>query len=279
MSKIENWEQIDDYMQRGYSFEEKHDSVSACKEWKQAWELIVSAMDSGGYETIRDFDDDFGGLQSVFNWSSDYEMELGNASRGDDSFAHTLIDFCTEYLERTDRDELNSKNMQRAIAETYFDMGMADKGEKEFERITGAYPTWAWGWIGWADKYSLFSKNKDFDKAIQLLTHALEIEGIEDKAYIKERLKDVYKACGMDEEADSINISDEDSRRIPLSEYKNLTSNAKSGLNGFANEIAKTPMRKEKTKIAQAVKKEKIPRNAPCPCGSGRKYKHCCGKN
>ena len=22
----------------------------------------------------------------------------------------------------------------------------------------------------------------------------------------------------------------------------------------------------------------KIPRNAPCPCGSGKKYKHCCGK-
>jgi preprotein translocase subunit SecA len=23
---------------------------------------------------------------------------------------------------------------------------------------------------------------------------------------------------------------------------------------------------------------EKIPRNAPCPCGSGKKYKNCCGQ-
>ena len=23
----------------------------------------------------------------------------------------------------------------------------------------------------------------------------------------------------------------------------------------------------------------KVSRNAPCPCGSGRKYKHCCGKS
>ena len=23
-------------------------------------------------------------------------------------------------------------------------------------------------------------------------------------------------------------------------------------------------------------KKEKVPRNAPCPCGSGKKYKRCC---
>ena len=25
-------------------------------------------------------------------------------------------------------------------------------------------------------------------------------------------------------------------------------------------------------------KSEKISRNAPCPCGSGKKYKHCCGR-
>ena len=24
---------------------------------------------------------------------------------------------------------------------------------------------------------------------------------------------------------------------------------------------------------------KKIGRNDPCPCGSGKKYKHCCGKN
>ncbi|MDY6954197.1 MAG: SEC-C metal-binding domain-containing protein [Thermodesulfobacteriota bacterium] len=25
-------------------------------------------------------------------------------------------------------------------------------------------------------------------------------------------------------------------------------------------------------------KEKKIGRNAPCPCGSGKKYKKCCGK-
>jgi preprotein translocase subunit SecA len=24
--------------------------------------------------------------------------------------------------------------------------------------------------------------------------------------------------------------------------------------------------------------KKKVGRNAPCPCGSGKKYKHCCGR-
>jgi len=35
--------------------------------------------------------------------------------------------------------------------------------------------------------------------------------------------------------------------------------------------------KKKKKKPAQA-RSDKVGRNAPCPCGSGRKYKHCCGK-
>jgi len=27
------------------------------------------------------------------------------------------------------------------------------------------------------------------------------------------------------------------------------------------------------------VNKKKPARNDPCPCGSGKKYKHCCGKS
>ena len=27
-----------------------------------------------------------------------------------------------------------------------------------------------------------------------------------------------------------------------------------------------------------ARREKKVGRNDPCPCGSGRKYKHCCGK-
>ena len=26
-------------------------------------------------------------------------------------------------------------------------------------------------------------------------------------------------------------------------------------------------------------RRQKIGRNSPCPCGSGKKYKHCCGKS
>lgn len=34
----------------------------------------------------------------------------------------------------------------------------------------------------------------------------------------------------------------------------------------------------EQKKSGTIVKAKKIGRNDPCPCGSGKKYKHCCGK-
>ena len=35
---------------------------------------------------------------------------------------------------------------------------------------------------------------------------------------------------------------------------------------------------KEQKKSGTVVKPHKIGRNDPCPCGSGKKYKYCCGK-
>jgi preprotein translocase subunit SecA len=34
-----------------------------------------------------------------------------------------------------------------------------------------------------------------------------------------------------------------------------------------------------KGKKAEPARSQKVGRNAPCPCGSGKKYKHCCGRS
>jgi preprotein translocase subunit SecA len=41
---------------------------------------------------------------------------------------------------------------------------------------------------------------------------------------------------------------------------------------------APTPARPQASLKKQKVKGKKIGRNDPCPCGSGKKYKHCCGR-
>ncbi|MHC1719407.1 MAG: SEC-C metal-binding domain-containing protein [Clostridiaceae bacterium] len=38
-------------------------------------------------------------------------------------------------------------------------------------------------------------------------------------------------------------------------------------------------IRKEWSASKMVVNKNKVGRNEPCPCGSGKKYKNCCGKN
>ena len=43
---------------------------------------------------------------------------------------------------------------------------------------------------------------------------------------------------------------------------------------GMMSGILKNPAAKQAVKATS----KKIGRNEPCPCGSGKKYKHCCGR-
>jgi preprotein translocase subunit SecA len=45
------------------------------------------------------------------------------------------------------------------------------------------------------------------------------------------------------------------------------------------SEEKKKELVKTHRRAGTVVKGEKIGRNDPCPCGSGKKYKHCCGRN
>ncbi len=40
----------------------------------------------------------------------------------------------------------------------------------------------------------------------------------------------------------------------------------------------KTESEQPSQKQEEEIYEKKVPRNARCPCGSGKKYKHCCGK-
>ena len=47
---------------------------------------------------------------------------------------------------------------------------------------------------------------------------------------------------------------------------------------GTMNNEQGTANEKQETKQAPIVNKDKVGRNDPCPCGSGKKFKKCCGK-
>ncbi|MBU3804251.1 MAG: SEC-C domain-containing protein [Candidatus Cellulosilyticum pullistercoris] len=43
-------------------------------------------------------------------------------------------------------------------------------------------------------------------------------------------------------------------------------------------DIERATIKREYNKTKTVVKAKKVGRNEPCPCGSGKKYKQCCGK-
>ncbi|MGA1842917.1 MAG: tetratricopeptide repeat protein, partial [bacterium] len=107
-------------------------------------------------KNIKDAEKIFSGLQSLYNWCQDLEMELENAGRLEEFFYKKRIDYCSEFcsfFSETDSSILH--NMKRAVAESCFAIGDIEKGEECFKKLIEEYPQNIWGYIGWGNMYFL----------------------------------------------------------------------------------------------------------------------------
>jgi preprotein translocase subunit SecA len=55
-------------------------------------------------------------------------------------------------------------------------------------------------------------------------------------------------------------------------------ASAGMGMQGTIDSEAGEPRQQQAPKVQQIISGEKVGRNDPCPCGSGKKYKNCHGK-
>ena len=238
-----SFELLDDKMQAGYALQGSGVAVAACRIWLEAWRDVLGLLDKGGLPSIHAFDQRFRGSQSLFNWIQDLEDELWNAGLEDRQFLTARIAVCEEGLRRFPaEDELMTENRRRALADSYFELGESDTAEGLYRDWLRADPRWGWGWIGWSDGYGFLRKVRDWQQAEQILREGLAVDLVRDRLDILERLADVCDEQGRKGEA--------------------------------------TQLRKEaKRSVAAAPKvtRPKIGRNEPCPCGSGKKFKKCCG--
>lgn len=126
-----NIEMLDDMMQDGYDLCDRGEIETGIQKWWMTWQGIKDIMDIFEINHISSFDTIFRGTQSVFNWSSDFDLVLANEMFGNRQYAKLRIDFCSEYIERYgNKKELNIKNMQAGIAEAYFYSGQSERGVK-----------------------------------------------------------------------------------------------------------------------------------------------------
>ena len=66
-----------------------------------------------------------------------------------------------------------------------------------------------------------------------------------------------------------VSVAREEKRPIPVTLSRDLVMAS----------AARAPRSEERAKLDSANKVQKVGRNDPCPCGSGKKYKYCCGRN
>ncbi|SPE40347.1 hypothetical protein SBA3_3720017 [Candidatus Sulfopaludibacter sp. SbA3] len=282
------FELLDDKMQAGYDLMRSNETVAACRIWLEAWNDVLRLFEKGGMQTIQEFDKRFGGTECLFNWIQDLEEELGNAGREDRQLMTARIAFCEEGLRRFPADDdLMTENRRRALAESYFQLGEAGKAEKLFGEWLRADPRWGWGWIGWSDGYWLArGEKRDWVRSERLLREGLAVAEVRDRRDLIDRLAHLCEDLGRTEEAKKL-----------WQQAKQVTSTMETSL----NVTSKGQVLREKTKIDfgeeglplsemsnltamlrgdtahASIGKSKVGRNDPCPCGSGKKFKKCCG--
>ena len=107
---------------------------------------------------------------------------------------------------------------------------------------------------------SLFVADKD-DIVEHMNTLALDIQYRNSKEILNDVLMGIQENIEKEDETIVCNVINKLIKNIRLWKYKGATINEKEGNN---------------TKI---INKKNVGRNDSCPCGSGKKYKNCCGKN
>ena len=103
-------------------------------------------------------------------------------------------------------------------------------------------------------------------------------EGIGLRGYAQQDPLIVYKKEGFDLFQDMIERVKEETIgilfRIQVSEPEKISRLRRSNEQPMVFSSGDVPETKKPVKRAQ----KKVGRNAPCPCGSGKKYKKCCGR-
>jgi tetratricopeptide (TPR) repeat protein len=285
-------ELLDDKIQNGYR-EQEHDQSACAATWLDAWSDVLRLCDATSIGSIEDFDERFPMTQSLYNWSQDLEDALWNAGLDDRELLNARIAVCEEALRRfRNEDQLMVENRRRALAESYFGVGETEKAEELFESWLAADPRWGFGWIGWASGYLPHAgRPRDYGRAEELLNRGYSTPGVRDRDAIADWLQilceDTGEAKEFGQQARKLRRQPPPvsvSRRFELADADDETATVRETVTmSFGDEglpLAQLPgaMRAATAKAPGGpARATKVGRNAPCPCGSGTKFKKCCG--
>jgi tetratricopeptide (TPR) repeat protein len=242
---------IDGMIQDGYASILENDYPGGCDKWLEAWEAIKELFAKGTAKDIFDLDSKYQWQQFPSNYVQDAEVEMHNAGVEDSIYHQKRITFCEELLQWSGTDELFTGNTRISMAEAYIELGDTGTAEQLYREWLQDDPEWGWGYIGWSDHYRFNFDGKRHEKAEEILLAGYAHEGLRDRIDVVARLKELYEEMNKPDK---------------VKEYKKKFS-----------ELQRTEAEGSYYHKPAPVRAAKTGRNEPCPCGSGKKYKKCCG--
>lgn len=271
------FDQIEMAMQEGYRLESDGQDADCARLWLDCWRDVLLVMDDAGYRSINEFDEAFRGTQCLFNWVQDFEAALLRAGREEREFLTATVDVCGEFLGRFPREDPTLvSNCRRDLAEAVFALGETARADAMYAEWMRENPRWGWGWIGWSDGHRFAHPDiVDLGRAEKILLDALAVTDVEDRPDIVDRLADLYDFQGRGTEAAKFRATVRPvatTREERVDSLLRRTTSFDFGEQGLPLD--------DLPKLAAAIKAttpQKVGRNDPCPCGSGKKFKKCCG--
>ena len=239
----------------GYDLYYGNEACKACDIWLDAWEGLKLLMEESGVKGVWELNDQFEWAEPPSNCVQELEQELHNAGLKDSAYHEKRIAYCRELLGYVGYDELMESNTRRAIADSYFYLGDSAECDRLYGQWLEEDPQWGWGYLGWFMCYDGdWDGRQDIAKASGIIDRALGAAAVRDRLDVVDKALLFYEKHGGDA-AKLFVLREEFSALKALSpsydtEHKPIT------MREFA-----------------------VGRNDPCPCGSGKKYKKCHGRD
>ena len=245
---------IEQLFAEGWELNQKNDMIRCCDKWLEAWELIKELFAEGIAEDIDDLGKNYKWKYHPGNFLQFLEMELHNAGIDDVTYHQKRIDYCRELLQWSGGDELLNNNTRIALGTAHFWAGDEQGGEDVFKEWILEDPDCGWAYSGWAECYRFRKGDPDNKRAEEILLAGYAREGLRDGIYVAEGLMRLYEEMGDSAKANEFGQKCTELRPVEV-------ESSESEANGKQEPVCVV----------------KIGRNEPCPCGSGKKYKKCCG--
>lgn len=246
------WDRWDELVQAGYEAQIKRNETQMITMWWEAWSVFQDIMKSAEMKmSVSSLMESQDYQYPIDAWLQDLEMELGNTGEHE-----KRMEFCQKILEMFDWTYDDGDGFRGAIGEELYASGKIEEGKAWFEN-----------WL---------RKEPNNSDALNRYSWCIQEQEGAESAYALVRKKVIECSCTIHNY-----MLFERAKLLArhLNEKKDLTWIEKQ-LKSFNDSVEKVDMYDDFSMPVQQpiVKEAKIYPNDPCPCGSGKKYKKCCGR-